>query len=140
MDCISMNETTTSLPPTRFDRSEDFFSLYANNINFEHSAFDLRVVFGQIEHHGGAHIVQRAGIHLSWLEAKLAAIFFVSNVIIHEEAYGSTTIPADSRPAFVNEQEAALPLKELMAKIAREVAERLSGNTNVAAEGDGVKK
>jgi hypothetical protein len=55
-------------------RAEDFSELYANNVTFESSLWDLKLVFGQTDQHIGSNaIVQHTAITIPWAQAKVFA-------------------------------------------------------------------
>jgi hypothetical protein len=65
-------------------RDEDFTSLYANNVQFEISVWDLKMIFGQLDQSAGMVVEQHTAMTLPWPQAKLAAYFMVVNMIIHQ--------------------------------------------------------
>jgi hypothetical protein len=48
-----MAEPTNAGPVGDFQRVDDFNSYYANNIQFEWSQFDLKLIFGQLDQSAG---------------------------------------------------------------------------------------
>ena len=64
----------------QFTRAQEFLARYANNVNYETSVFDLKIVFGELVQPLGkkAFIEQHTSVTLSWLEAKIAALFLAS--------------------------------------------------------------
>lgn len=92
-------------------RAEDFVSRYANNIQFESSAFDLKVVFGLLDQSGApkfekASVEQHTAISLSWIEVKLLIFFLQLHLDGYEAENGKVKIPINALPA---EPPAALP-------------------------------
>ena len=67
-----------------FRRGEDFESLYANNVQFESSIWDVKLIFGQFEQ-AKSEIEQHTAITLPWSQAKLAAYYFMVNLVLHQE-------------------------------------------------------
>lgn len=91
-----------SQPPEKnfFRRIEDFSFEYANNIQFETNAFDLKLVFGQLDH-STSQVEQHTAITVSWLQSKLMLYYLTLNVAGYELQYGKISIPPDVMPANV---------------------------------------
>jgi len=70
---------------TEFKRANDFTTRYANNVIFETSVFDIKIVFGELSQPfgGTAFVEQHNAVTISWLEAKIAALFLSMNVAMH---------------------------------------------------------
>jgi hypothetical protein len=68
------DETTVRSPTTPVPaRTGDFISVYANNAFFESSAWDLKIIFGQLDQSSGEPIVrQNIAVTVPWAQAKLA--------------------------------------------------------------------
>jgi len=54
-----------------FARVEDFVNYYANNVQFEASSFDLKVIFGQLQQSHGTQVLQECAVTVPWVQAKL---------------------------------------------------------------------
>jgi hypothetical protein len=92
-----MEEQTT--PQMTFSRDEDFASLYANNVQFETSVWDLKLIFGQLNQAKGTSVVeQHTAMSVSWLEAKLLAYFLTVNLVLHQTQNGEVKVPASVIP------------------------------------------
>jgi hypothetical protein len=106
----------------QFSRAESFLTRYANNINYETSVFDLKIVFGELVQPIGKtpYVEQHTAMTLSWLEAKIAAVFLSMNVAIHEKRFGTLNIPNGTMPADFRRtsEELQLPLMKLMELVA----------------------
>jgi hypothetical protein len=77
-----------------FERDEDFASLYANHVWYEISAWDLNLIWGQLDQTKGPNVVkQHTAIAISWLQAKLLAYFVNVNIAIYESRNGKIKIP-----------------------------------------------
>lgn len=102
----------------KYEQSDDFESRYANNVFFSTSIFDVKMVFGDILQFPNvqASVVQHTAITLSWREAKIAALFLVMNVAMHENQFGTLDIPAGILPPHFQRtvEEGKLPLLKLM--------------------------
>jgi len=81
-------------PGIKFEREEDFTTLYANNTQFEASAWDLKIIFGQLDQSkADALIQQHTAMTLSWTHAKLMAYFLLVNVIAQQARTGFISVP-----------------------------------------------
>jgi hypothetical protein len=82
-------------PGIKFEREEGFTTLYANNTQFEASAWDLKIIFGQLDQSKGvdAVIQQHTAMTLSWTHAKLMAYFLLANVIAQQARTGFISVP-----------------------------------------------
>ncbi|MGH9345483.1 MAG: DUF3467 domain-containing protein [Terriglobia bacterium] len=86
-------------PPLKVVRDEDFASLYANNIQFELSAWDFRLLFGELDQIDGAAIIrQHTAMTIPWSSVKLLIYFLQANLSIYEAANGFVRIPHDVIP------------------------------------------
>jgi hypothetical protein len=85
-------------------RAEDFVSRYANNVQFESSAFDLKVVFGLLDQSGAPKfekpsVEQHTAISLSWLEVKLVIFFLQLHLAGYEAENGKVKVPISALPS-----------------------------------------
>ena len=107
--------------PLDFKRDEDFTSLYANNVRFEPSVWDLKMVFGELDQSAGATVVeQHTAISVSWRQAKLLAYYIEVNLVIQEADNGyiylpPSVIPAPFDPTLVADTPRLVPVWELLA-------------------------
>jgi len=74
-------------------RDEEFESLYANNVNFESSVWDLKMIFGQLDQEASA-VTQHTAMTLPWSTSKIAAYYMLVNLLVHQADNGAITIPA----------------------------------------------
>jgi len=87
------------LTPPEFERDEDFVSLYANNIDYEISAWDLKLIFGQLDQAGNRNLVtQHTAMALSWLQVKIMIYTLQVQLAVYEAQYGKVVIPAAVLP------------------------------------------
>jgi hypothetical protein len=96
-----MSEQTTvpAQPQPQFERGEDFTSLYANNVQFEPSSWDLKLIFGELDQSGGkVTIEQHTSITLSWVQAKVMSYFLQANIAAYESVNGKIKILSDVVP------------------------------------------
>lgn len=123
-----MSEETPAPSQPEFERDEDFISLYANNVWFESNAWDLNLVFGQLDPSRGPNAVrQHTAIALSWMQAKLLAHFLEANIVLHEAKNGKVAIPSHLRPPAIlplSSEEENDPVKKETNKRLRELRKR----------------
>jgi hypothetical protein len=82
-----------------FFRIEDFEETYANNVQLESSAWDLKLIFGQLDQTGGkANIAQHTAVTIPWAQAKLLAYFLQANVFFQEKLHGKIIVPTSVLP------------------------------------------
>jgi hypothetical protein len=70
-----------------FQRGDSYESLYANNVQFEASVWDLKAIFGQLDQ-AESRIEQHTAITMPWVHVKIAAYYLLMNVIAHEAIEG----------------------------------------------------
>jgi hypothetical protein len=86
-------------PLLEFKRSPDFHAEYANNAQFELSAFDFKIVFGQLEQHEGKSVInQHTAITISPIEAKILSYFLGLNILFHEATHGKIRLAPNLLP------------------------------------------
>ncbi len=93
----------TEEPPTpeqrTFKRIDDFVTGYANNVQFEPSAWDLKMVFGELSQiPGNVSIEQHTSITVSWPEAKMMSYYLQVQILIHEFLNGRIQVPKNAWP------------------------------------------
>jgi hypothetical protein len=98
---------TLPQPPLKNQRSEDFSEVYANNVTFEISAWDLKIIFGQLDQAIGV-IEQHTAITVPWALAKLALYHLRSQILAREMFWGPIRLTDDMLPT-----EPVPPAKEL---------------------------
>lgn len=73
---------------------ESFSSVYANNVQFETSTFDLKVIFGELDQSEKPTIInQHTAISMTWVQAKLLCYFLQVNLAFYEADNGLIKIP-----------------------------------------------
>lgn len=110
-----------------FTRIEDFVSLYANNVQFEQSEFDLKLIFGQLDQvEGKTRVEQHGSVTISWLQAKIFLYFLQLNLAGYEHLHGKIKVPDSLLPPPIElptEQEVDPALRE-MAELFKTLRER----------------
>lgn len=82
-------DKNASLDQLTYQRTEDFAEAYANNVYFESSAWDLKLVFGQLDQsEGKVKIAQHTAITLPWTQVKLLLYWLRGQIEAHELANG----------------------------------------------------
>ena len=127
-----MAEQTNAAPAISFQRTEDFISLYANNFQFEQSAFDLKLIFGQLDQSKGkAHVDQHSSVTIPWVQAKLLMYYLQVNLAGFEMQYGKIKIPNDLLPPPVppvpSEQKNVPKIEELF-ELVKNIREQFVSN------------
>jgi hypothetical protein len=91
------NEASTQPGPTfESKKSDDFTSRYANNVQFEPTLFDLKVIFGSTDLSATPPTVrQHTAIALSWAEVKVLAYFLQAHLVGHETQVGRIVLVPD---------------------------------------------
>lgn len=93
-----------------FSRDPDFQQAYANNVSFESSLWDLRMVFGQNDPGIGPNaVVQHTAISIPWPQVKLMKYFLDSNIKTYEIQHGKI----DLQPNLVLEVPREVPTEIL---------------------------
>jgi len=77
----------------KYERTENFVSSYANSVLFEGSAWDLKLIFGQLDQSATPNVVkQHLAVTLPWPQAKLA-LFWLRAQVEAAEATVNAKIP-----------------------------------------------
>lgn len=86
-------------PEERKQAEEDLSSDYANNVHFETSAWDCKLIFGQLDQRRTpATIEWHTAITMPWAVAKIVAYYLQVNVAAYERTNGKIQIPANVVP------------------------------------------
>jgi hypothetical protein len=93
---------TTDSATTGYEIADDFTEAYANNVYFETSAWDMKLIFGQLDQSGGkVRTVQHTAITLPWAQLKLLAYWIKGHVEAYEMINGKIYIPPSVIPPEV---------------------------------------
>jgi hypothetical protein len=96
-------------------RREDFRSVYSNSVYYDPSVYELRASFGEMQRTPqGAFVEYHTAVSMSWLEAKLTAIYLIVNMANYEREHGTVKIPSVVRPAFISEENGNQSLDEIL--------------------------
>lgn len=88
---------------TQGDELDDVVPVYANNVKFEMSAWDLRILFGQLmsSTEGKGNVDWHTDVTLPWAQAKLMHLYLGMNLMLYERENGRISIPAAVLPAQI---------------------------------------
>lgn len=85
-----MAENDSSVPKLGINRTVDFQIKYANNIRFESSVWDLKLIFGLLDQASDPSDTRfHTSVNVPWAQAKMAAYTLLVNVLMHETYYGT---------------------------------------------------
>jgi hypothetical protein len=94
--------TTTS--GIQYKKADDFRSVYANNVFFEGSLWDMKMLLGQLDQQIGPNaVVQHTAITLPWAQVKLMRYFLGLHLLSHEMRFGRVQIPTNMVPPIPEE-------------------------------------
>src|ERR1700727_754877 len=93
--------------PLANHRSEDHASVYSNNVGFEQSVWDLKILFGELDQSAGV-IEQHTAVTVPWSIAKISLYYLATQVAGYEIVNGKIPIPPSvvplPPPALTDEQ------------------------------------
>src|ERR1039458_5289099 len=94
-DSLAQEKASTNTPIDYKRLPDDlFFEQYANNVYFEPSAWDLKLIFGKIDQaKGSANVIQHSAMTLSWSQVKIAIYFLQFHLAVHESIHGKVYVP-----------------------------------------------
>jgi hypothetical protein len=112
-------------PNIQREIEEDFASLYANNITYEASVWDLKLIFGQLDQkliqgQGQTAVDYHTAITLPWSTVKSMVYYLRVNLAGHEAEAGPVKLPArilPDRPSVLGDNPATKAAVEAMCKI-----------------------
>jgi hypothetical protein len=125
-----MPDEATAQPSAalKYERTDNFISAYANNAFFEPSAWDLKIIFGQLDQSpAGITIKQNIAVTIPWAQAKLALYWLRLQIEATEMDIGKIPLRKDlippEPPPLTPEQENnpdAKKMHELVRKLREE--------------------
>ncbi len=96
---MDIKETESNKPKTILQVSPDFFSEYANNAYLQGSAWDLTIVFGQLNQKFEPAVADWFGqVTMPWAQAKILSYILRMHIIAHELQNGKISIPKSVLP------------------------------------------
>jgi len=83
------------------DELDDVIPVYANNVRFEMTAWDLRILFGQLMplSESKGLIDWHTDVTIPWAQAKLMHLYLGINLTLYERENGKIIIPSGVLPA-----------------------------------------
>jgi hypothetical protein len=124
------NDKPVSFQPLPDD--EIYREAYANNVLLESSAWDLKLIFGQLDQRGGkVAIRQHTAITIPWAQAKIFSYWLRSNIESQEVTNGKIILPNALIPGEIQppteEQKAqdpsAMQIYEIFTRLRQELVE-----------------
>lgn len=97
-----------------FIRDPDFLIRYANNVQFEGSSWDLKLIFGQTDLSIAPNaVVQHTAITIPWPYIKVFSYLFQAQIAAHEAENGRVVVPRNilNAPPIVLPDEMASSLR-----------------------------
>jgi hypothetical protein len=77
------------------ERQNKLKTVYANNFRLELSAWDLKILFGQLDQQSGStQIDWQTAVTIPWSQVKILDYFLRTNIVYREKLDGEITIPA----------------------------------------------
>lgn len=81
-------------PLATFEPDEQMYEAYANNVFYELSSWDLKLIFGQLDQRDGkVKVVQHSAITLPWPLVKLMVFWLRGQIEYHERLNGRIEVP-----------------------------------------------
>ena len=85
----------SSQPQEGFQRVENFYTDYANNVYLESSVWDLKIIFGQLDQSVSPPVTeQRSAITIPWIQAKILNYLLAGHIMGHETVTGKIVVPS----------------------------------------------
>jgi len=85
--------------PIPVEREAEFIERYANNVRYESTVYDLKLIFGQSDLGTGAELIrQHSAVTIPWALVKLMVYYLRTNVGVHELYNGKVLLPPQQIP------------------------------------------
>ena len=96
-------EKEVSQPQSGFQRVENFYTDYANNVYLESSVWDLKFIFGQLDQSVSPIVTeQRSAITIPWIQAKILNFLLTAHIMGYEMANGKIIVPSAVVPPEIS--------------------------------------
>lgn len=83
-----------TIPKAIFEFDPEMQEVYANNVYYESSAWDLKLIFGQLDQsEGKVRVIQHTAITMPWALAKLTIYWLRGQVEVYEAVHGPIAVP-----------------------------------------------
>ena len=123
------SEVSQGVQPLEIRRHENFENWYSNNIQFQQSEWDLKLIFGQLDWSEDHYIVeQHTSMTLAWLQAKMMLYYMSIQVGVYEMSHGKIPIPLGAippEPQPPTEEQAKDPFTYRMYEYMKKMREQL---------------
>ena len=92
---MASNEATPPQPQYQPLPEDDVYhEAYANNVYFEQSVWDLKLIFGQLDQREGKLLIkQHTAITLPWTQVKLLSYWLKGHIEAYEMTNGKVHVP-----------------------------------------------
>ena len=95
----STSEVQKTTGAIEFRKHDNYENWYSNNINFQQSEWDLKLIFGQLDWEEDHYVVeQHTAITVAWLQAKLMIYYLSVQMGVYEKFHGKIPIPPAAMP------------------------------------------
>ena len=87
----------------RANQPKEIDAVYANNTLFEVSAWDLKIIFGQLDQQVVQQISKPAidwhtAVTIPWSQAKVLEYYLRANAVFYEKKFGPINLPPQAKP------------------------------------------
>jgi len=89
-------QVSQSNPQPNLELAPEYIERCANNLLFEASVWDLKLLFGQLDqnrHNDRVIISRHTAVTIPWMQAKIMAYFLVVNLALHQSEDGFIEVP-----------------------------------------------
>src|SRR6202167_4420275 len=94
-----MSDTPEVQQGLEIKRHENYENWYSNNLQYQQTEWDLKLIFGQLDWSVDHYVVeQHTAITVSWLQAKLIHYFLSVQLGLYEMSHGKIPLPAGAIP------------------------------------------
>lgn len=88
-----------AVPQASLEFADEMYEAYANNVLYESSTWDLKLIFGQLDQsEGKIKVVQHSAITIPWIQAKLMVFWLRGQIEAHERKNGKIQVPSSVIP------------------------------------------
>jgi hypothetical protein len=113
---------------TTATRPKDFPEIYSNQIFYESSVWDLKILFSILDQSGPAAVTRtRAAVTVPWAQVKLMLYFLQVQLWAHEVDHGPVAVPRQVRPEDLDIPTEASPEIQEVFKRAKQLSAEIFG-------------
>jgi hypothetical protein len=93
------SEVPQEAAPLDIRRHENYENWYSNNVQFQQTEWDLKLIFGQLDWSDDHFVIeQHTAITVAWIQAKMLLYYLNFQVGAYEMSHGKIPIPAGAMP------------------------------------------